>query len=59
MHRLGAIAAEGHNRNEAGLVALWPSARHLAQVRNGSLADIGEGFRDVRFTPKADMHQRE
>ena len=53
MYRAGAIAAEGHNRNEAGLVGLWPSARHLAQVRNGSLADIGEGFRDVRFTPKS------
>ena len=27
----------------------------VTDVRFGSLADIGEGFRDVRFTPKADV----
>jgi hypothetical protein len=53
MYRGGAIAAEGHNRNEAGLVGLWPRSEmgHKATCREvGAMSSI---------PPKADIRQRE
>ena len=38
----GVLRSRSHNHNEAGLVGLWPSARHLAQEQGFSLADRGE-----------------
>jgi hypothetical protein len=51
---------QSHKRTEQGDAMACGLQQHwLANFRGWSLADIEAGRTDVRFTPKADIHQRD